>query len=130
MGSIIFQEMAEPQKYWTKDDFKEHVHKELNWSRIGSDGITQDGYPISDTDWCGVGGPYHWIFWSRERDDSDHLHCDFSLFPLRVSYVSWCITRFISISMDWFIYLFFDTLTFIFFVFFFFQIGSKMLFGN
>ena len=80
MGSIIFQEMAEPEKYWTKDDFKEHVHKELNWSRIGSDGITQDGYPISDTDWDGVGGPYQWIFWSRERDDSDHLHCDFSLF--------------------------------------------------
>ncbi|PSS11219.1 hypothetical protein CEY00_Acc15549 [Actinidia chinensis var. chinensis] len=66
-------EMAEPEKYWTKDDFKEHVHKEMNWSRIDSDGITQDAYPIWDTDWLGKGGPYHWIFWSREHDDPDPL---------------------------------------------------------
>ncbi|GFS38073.1 NIN like protein 7 [Actinidia rufa] len=65
--------MAEPEIYRTKDDFKEHVHKELNWSRIDFDGITRDAYPISDNDWHGNWNPYYWIFWSREHDDSDTL---------------------------------------------------------
>ncbi|XP_057511836.1 protein NLP7-like isoform X3 [Actinidia eriantha] len=73
MGSIILQEMAEPEKYWIRDDFKEHVHKELNWSRIGFDGIPQDGYPISDNDWNVIWNQYYWIFWSKKHDDSDPL---------------------------------------------------------
>ncbi|XP_057511347.1 protein NLP6-like [Actinidia eriantha] len=64
----------EPEKYWTRDDFKQHVHKELNWSRIDFDiSITRDAYPISNTDWHGIWGPYNWIFWSREHDDHDPL---------------------------------------------------------
>ncbi|XP_057511332.1 protein NLP7-like isoform X2 [Actinidia eriantha] len=78
-----YQEMAEPEKYWTRDDFKEHVHKELNWSRMGWDGIPQDGYPISDTDWHGMVGPYHWIFWTREHDDPDPL--------MTLSYDNWSL---------------------------------------
>ncbi|GFS38078.1 hypothetical protein Acr_00g0055500 [Actinidia rufa] len=73
MGSIIFQEMAEPEIYWTKAHFKEHVHNELNWSRIGLDGIPRDGHPISDNDWHGNWNPYNWIFWSKKHDDSDPL---------------------------------------------------------
>ncbi|XP_057511320.1 protein NLP6-like isoform X2 [Actinidia eriantha] len=65
--------MAEPQKYWTKDDFKEHVHKKLNWSRIDFNGIPEDMYPISDTDWDDMDGSFRWIFWSREDDDPDLL---------------------------------------------------------
>ncbi|XP_057511322.1 protein NLP6-like isoform X2 [Actinidia eriantha] len=76
MGSIIFQEMAEPEKYWTQHDFidfKEYAHKELKWWRINFVGIKQDGNPIPDTDWDDMDGPYSWIFWSREHDDPDPL---------------------------------------------------------
>ncbi|XP_057511590.1 protein NLP6-like [Actinidia eriantha] len=73
LGLIIFQEMAEPEKYWTKDGFKEHVHEELKWTRIDWDGITRDAYPISDNDWIGNLNQYCWIFWSKKQDDSDPL---------------------------------------------------------
>ncbi|GFS38065.1 NIN like protein 7 [Actinidia rufa] len=66
--------MAEPEKYWNLDDFKEYVRKELNRSRIDCRyGITRDAYPISDDDWNDNWILYGWIFWSKKHDDSDPL---------------------------------------------------------